>query len=101
MSNDGDVGVADEGSRAAGLSGRLRSGYRRQVVSGRRLGELQADMATLSRRVAQLEAELAQERRLQRRVAELTDVVQQLLLPRDGVDDAELRRRLEVYAEEI
>ena len=53
---------------------------------------------TLLKRVALLEAQLAQERRLQRRVAELTDIVMQTLLPAEQRDDAELHERLDRYA---
>lgn len=54
----------------------------------------------LSQRVARLEEQLAQERRLQRRVAELTDLVLHALLPPEQRDDDEIRRRLESFAKD-
>jgi hypothetical protein len=55
----------------------------------------------LEQRVVQLESDLAQERRLQRRVAELTDIVAELLLPAAQRDDEALQARLEDYAREV
>lgn len=60
---------------------------------------LKAANEVLEKRVARLEAQVAQERRLQRRVAELTDIVLQTLLPVDQRDDAELKERLDRYAQ--
>lgn len=60
---------------------------------------LKAANETLEERVARLEEQLAQERRLQRRVAELTDIVMQVLLPADQRDDAEVKERLDRYAQ--
>jgi tetrahydromethanopterin S-methyltransferase subunit G len=55
----------------------------------------------LEKRVLELEADLAQERRLQRRVAELTDIVAALLLPADQRDDDDVQARLEDYAQGV
>jgi hypothetical protein len=62
---------------------------------------LQGRVVALEQRVLQLEGDLAQERRLQRRVAELTDIVAELLLPVDQRDDDALLARLEDYAREV
>jgi hypothetical protein len=55
----------------------------------------------LEERVARLEEELAVERRMQRQVAELTDVVMQILLSPEQRDEVDIARRLERYAEEL
>jgi hypothetical protein len=60
-----------------------------------------ARVEQLEQRVLELEADLAQERRLQRRVAELTDIVAALLLPGDQRDEDALQARLEDYAREV
>jgi hypothetical protein len=62
---------------------------------------LSARVEQLEQRVLELEADLAQERRLQRRVAELTDIVAALLLPGDQRDEDALQARLEDYAREV
>ena len=51
---------------------------------------LQQQVRNLRARVNELEAEVIENRQLARRIAELTDVVEQLLLPGDG---RELRLR--------
>lgn len=57
-------------------------------------------VTALEQRVQQLEADLAQERQLQRRVAELTDIAAQLMLPEDQRDQR-LVARLEDDAQEV
>jgi len=59
--------------------------------------EARQQVARLRRRVNELEKEVQENRRLNRRIAELTDVVQELLLPADQRDDDGLRRRLDAY----
>lgn len=49
----------------------------------------------LARRVAALEAEMQENRALQRRVAELTDVVAELLVPAVDRDDARVKAALD------
>ena len=71
---------------------RDRSRNALRVVSGReRLDELR-------RRVVELEKEVQENRRLNRRLAELMDVVQELLLPVAQRDEELLRERLERYS---
>jgi hypothetical protein len=53
------------------------------------------DRGRLRRRVAALERELQEQRALQRRVAELTDVVAELLVPAVDRDDARVKAALE------
>jgi hypothetical protein len=55
-------------------------------------------VADLERRVATLEDEVQECRRLNQRLAEITDVVEELLLPADQRDEAVLRERLDSYA---
>lgn len=56
------------------------------------------DVAELADRVQELEEEVRECRRLNRRVAELTDVVAELLLPVAQQDENRLRERLEHYS---
>jgi len=51
----------------------------------------------LRKRVADLEREMQETRRLSRRVAELTDLVQELLLPVGDRDEEKLSRLLDGY----
>ena len=55
----------------------------------------------LSRRVAQLEAELQECRQLNLRLAELTDVVMELLVPLDARDEERVAEVLERYRSSI
>jgi hypothetical protein len=54
-------------------------------------------LAALRERVAVLESEVQECRRLNRRLAELTDVVQELLLPEAQRNEERLAERLEKY----
>lgn len=75
---------------------------RQRLSRGWRAVRQQAETVRgLEERVARLEEELATERRMQRQVAELTDVVMQVLLPPEQRDEADITRRLERYAEEL
>jgi len=57
-------------------------------------------LADLQERVAELEASVEENRRLSRRVAELTDLVAEALLPADRRDEAGLRAALERFAKD-
>lgn len=72
---------------------RPRPGSRvREVLTrGRAIAELNA-------RIDELEVEIQETRRLHRRVAELTDIVEELLVPVAQRDEAKLRESLEKYA---
>ncbi len=56
-------------------------------------------ISALQRRIAALEAEVQEARRLNRHVAEVTDVVQEVLLPAANRDDDRLREVLDRYRE--
>lgn len=57
----------------------------------------QASTAELERRVAELEAEVQECRQVNLRVAELTDLVTQLLVPLAAGDQAAVRELVERY----
>jgi hypothetical protein len=56
------------------------------------------ELGALRRRVAELESEIQECRRLNIRLAELTDVVQELLVPLAQRDEAKVREYLDRYA---
>lgn len=74
---------------------RRRQGRLRRVAS-RMLG-----VPELRARIEQLEAEVAESRRLNLRLAELTDVVQELLVPLHRRDEAAVDEVLERYRREL
>ncbi len=82
------------------MSDRLRDHGRRALgripVGGRRRADGALD--DLLRRVAELEEEVQESRRLNRRVAELTDIVQELLVPLAQRDEEKLREYLDRYS---
>ena len=55
------------------------------------------ERANIPARLAALEAEVAENRRLNRRIAELTDVVTELLLPIADRDEQRVASLLEAY----
>lgn len=55
----------------------------------------------LQRRVEELEAAVLELRRIDRRTAELVDVVAEVLLPAGDRDDQALRRRLDTYVKAL
>ncbi len=63
--------------------------------------ETKKQLAKLRRRIEELESEVQENRRLNRRLAELTDVVQELLVPISQRDEDKLRERLEKYSESL
>lgn len=62
--------------------------------SGRPSGDLHRQVAQLRKRVTELEREVTETQRLSGRVAELVDLVQELLLPAANRDEARLRELL-------
>lgn len=60
-----------------------------------------ATVVDLRRRVAALEAEVQENRALNVRIAELTDLVTELLVPLATRDEAALRATLEKYHESV
>ncbi len=63
--------------------------------------EITRQLARLRHRIEELESEVQENRRLNRRLAELTDVVQELLIPISQRDEDKLRERLEKYSESL
>ncbi len=72
----------------------------RQALHARTKGRSRA-LEELTARVASLEDEVRECRRQQLRLAELTDVVQELLLPAAQRDDARLSERLDSYTSSL
>lgn len=67
----------------------------------REVRQLRAQLATTRGRVAELESEMQEARRLNRRIAEVTDIVEEVLLPAANRDDERLRRALDKYADAL
>lgn len=83
------------------LLARARHALARQKDLVQTVDRLQVGQAKLRARVERLESEITQERHLQRRLAELTDVVQHLVIPAAQRDDDKLRELLEQYSDEF
>lgn len=64
----------------------------------REIAELERRMREMRREIAELRAEIAETRRLQQRVAELTDLVAEVLVPVADRDDARVQKALETFA---
>ena len=89
----------DSGGRGLRAAlGRIRSA---PGASQEELDDLRATVAQLRASVAELDEEMQEARRLNRRLAEITDIVQELLLPGDQRDEALLRERLDSYASSL
>lgn len=73
----------------------------RQVLLRSGPGRTQAELERLRDRVAKLEDEVSECRRHHHRTAELTDLVQALLIPMATRDEAELQRLLREYTEQL
>lgn len=86
---------ASEPGRSSVVGSRLGDAVRRVRGPG------QAEFDALAARVERLEAEVAEAGRLSLRVAELTDVVQELLVPVSVRDESRVREVLERYAAEL
>lgn len=91
-------GPDGSGSRVRAALGRFRSA---PGASREELDELRETVAQLRSSVAELDDEMQEARRLNRRLAEITDIVQELLLPTDQRDEARLRERLDSYASSL
>jgi predicted RNase H-like nuclease (RuvC/YqgF family) len=65
------------------------------------VADLRQQVTRQRRRIEELEQEVTEARRLNRRIAELTDVVQELLVPLADRDDERLRERLDRYADTL
>lgn len=71
---------------------------RRVIKAERRAAAAERQVKALRDRVARLEAEVQEGRRLNRRVAEITDVVEEVLLPATNRDEERMQRALDKYA---
>jgi len=84
--------VLDKMSRAVAKSAPGKRGMRGELRSTRK------QVARLRARVAVLEEEMQESRQLNRRLAEITDVVQELLVPIAQRDEEKLRERLDRFS---
>jgi uncharacterized coiled-coil protein SlyX len=66
-----------------------------------RVGRQEVEIEALRARAADLEREVQECRRLNRRLAEVVDVVEEVLIPAADRDDGRLRRALDSYAAEL
>lgn len=82
-------------SRPGGARRRLKT-LRSKAVPAR-----EGQVAELRRRVTELENEMQEARRLQRRLAELTDVVQELLIPLSQRDQERVDAIIAKYADAL
>lgn len=64
---------------------------------GPHVKRLEREVAQMKQRIALLERELQESRQLNKRVAEITDVVAEVLLPAEQRDEERLRAVLEKY----
>jgi hypothetical protein len=62
---------------------------------------LRSDVRRLEQKVADLEADLAEMRRHNLRLAELADVVQELLVPMANRDEAAMQQAIERFQESL
>lgn len=76
------------------MRAKVREAVHARFASRRQVEELAAA-------VAELDEEIQEARRLNRRLAELTDVVEELLLPAAQRDDERLRERLDSYTSSL
>ena len=70
-------------------------------MSSLRPGSRRATVRRLEERVADLEADVAEMRRHNVRLAELTDVVQELLVPMASRDEARIQEAIERFQESL
>jgi hypothetical protein len=85
------------------VNDRLRSTGRRTLgrLSTTKLSKAvssKGEIVELRRRVRTLETEMQEARRLNRRLAELTDIVQELLVPLAQRDEEKVNKYLERYS---
>ncbi|HEX6247510.1 MAG TPA: DUF6752 domain-containing protein [Nocardioidaceae bacterium] len=79
--------------RVVAKARRVKHSWVRRPATGRKGGGL----AQLRRRVAELEREVQENRKLNRRLAELTDLVEEVLLPVGQRDEEKVRALLDEY----
>ena len=78
--------------------GNLRTKLSKGRARLKQAGGARVDMVKLAARVTELEAEVQECRQLNLRLAELTDVVQELLLPVAQRDEQRVTEVMEKYA---
>lgn len=87
------------------MAGMNRGNLRSKLSKGRarlkEAGGVRVDMVKLAARVTELEAEVQECRQLNLRLAELTDIVQELLLPASQRDQDKVNELLKRYASEL
>jgi hypothetical protein len=87
------------------MTDRLRDTSRRTLtqLSPSKVWEVRRSgrVPELRRRVAELEAEMQESRRLNRRLAELMDIVQELLVPIAQRDEKKINEYLERYSSSL
>lgn len=83
------------------MGGGMNAKRLREAVLRTGPGRTQAELERLRRRVGALEDEVSECRRHHHRTAELTDLVQALLVPLATRDEAELQRLLREYTEQL
>lgn len=88
------------------MNDRLRSGGRRALgkitpTNMRKALNRTGEVAQLRRRVRRLEDEMQEARRLNRRLAELTDIVQELLVPIAQRDEDKINEYLQRYSSSL
>jgi hypothetical protein len=79
----------------------MRTKLSRGVAKVREAGGARVDMVKLAARVNELEVEVQECRQLNLRLAELTDVVQELLLPVAQRDEARITEVMERYTKNL
>ena len=79
----------------------MRTKLSRGVAKVRDAGGARVDMVKLAARVKELEVEVQECRQLNLRLAELTDVVQELLLPVAQRDEARVAELMERYTKNL
>jgi hypothetical protein len=72
-------------------------GTRKRPLSRLRRGMSRVNSVSLERRITELEAEMQEARRLNRRVAELLDIVEELLVPLSQRDEEKVRAYLDKH----
>jgi flagellar biosynthesis/type III secretory pathway chaperone len=82
-------------------SGSLRSRLTKGRSRIKEAGGVRVDMVKLAARVTELEAEVHECRQLNLRLAELTDIVQELLLPVSQRDEARVDELLQRYSKNL
>jgi hypothetical protein len=86
----------------AGMSNeRFRDKVARVRARVREAGGARVDMVRLAARVSELEAEVQECRQLNLRLAELTDIVQELLLPVAQRDEERVTELMERYQKSL